>query len=287
MRNYCRNKVLILTLICQKPLKTGNPYIIPTFVKVLVSMQLTTDMKNTCSRVFLMASLLWMSGCSMDESAKDNFSIFSYSFDFSQSHHGWQAGFSDYPAGPDDSVFFELKHAYTDEPAYLAESRKSIMISGNNHSDDLFMYLKKKLDGLKPSAEYTLTFDIEFASNARAGQIGIGGAPGESVFLKVGATAIEPKSIVERGNFIMNIDKGNQADGGADMIKIGNIVSPGDNDGFSHTTVRSSSTYTKPYVVRTNSDGEIWLIVGTDSGYEGVTTLYYTKINVVFSASKQ
>jgi hypothetical protein len=35
--------------------------------------------------------------------------------------------------------------------------------------------------------------------------------------------------------------------------------------------------------VRTDSNGRAWVFVGTDSGYEGVQTLYYTKIKLFFS----
>lgn len=31
--------------------------------------------------------------------------------------------------------------------------------------------------------------------------------------------------------------------------------------------------------------GEIWLIIGTESGFEGITTVYYTRVNVVFSGT--
>ena len=39
------------------------------------------------------------------------------------------------------------------------------------------------------------------------------------------------------------------------------------------------------YVAKTNSDGELWLIVGTDATVEGTAKVFYTRITVVFSAS--
>ena len=32
--------------------------------------------------------------------------------------------------------------------------------------------------------------------------------------------------------------------------------------------------------VTTSDDGTLWLVVGTDSGFEGITTLYYDRISV-------
>lgn len=257
---------------------------LPTFDLGLVSMVMKTDMKHVCSRVLIVLVMVAMA-CTMDEGTKDDFLIFSSAFDFNESDHGWKHGFSDYPAGPDDSVFFELQYAYTEEPSNLNSGRKAIMLSGNNHSDDLFMFIKKKITGLKSRTNYTLTFDVDFICNAKAGYVGIGGAPGESVFLKVGASKIEPKSVIENGSFVMNIDKGNQSESGEDMIKIGNIASPSETD-YSRLTLSNSSAAKDRFVTTTNAAGELWLIVGTDSGYEGVTTMYYSKINVVFSASK-
>ncbi len=207
--------------------------------------------------------------------------IFSFEYDFEDSTQGWTHGFADYPAGPDDSTFYELQYEHATCPA---GGGKAIMLSGNNHSDDLFMYIKRNITGLRPDADYTLTFELEMASNAPHGSVGTGGSPGESVFVKVGATAIEPRSVVENGKFVMNIDKGNQAEGGEDMVVIGDIATDAPTAVYSLINRKNSPPATStPLIGRTNSQGELWLIVGTDSGYEGITKLYYTHIFVVLS----
>src|SRR5436190_11851118 len=128
------------------------------------------------SRFLLLWTFILSNACS--HSSDDGFSIFSNTYDFSESQHGWEPGFSDYPVT--DSAWCELKFDYIGQPSNLTESKKSIMLSGNNHSDDLFMYIRKKLTGLQPDANYTVVFDVEFASNAPTGAVGAGGAPGES-----------------------------------------------------------------------------------------------------------
>jgi hypothetical protein len=142
------------------------------------------------------------------------------------------------------------------------------------------MFLKKKLTGLQPNTDYTITFDVEVASNAYAGNTS--GSPGETVFLKVGATDIEPKSVIDKGKFVMNIDKGNQAESGIDMVTIGDIAVPG--SGVYVKINRTNASTDRPLEVTSNNKGELWLIVGTDSGYQGVTTLYYTTISIVLSS---
>jgi hypothetical protein len=224
--------------------------------------------------------LAFTSGCSFDDGL--GFSIFSNSSDFSTDLQGWVGDFADYPIGVDDSSFYELRFEYTDRPSNLGPVQKAIMLSGNNHSDDLFMFIKKKINGLQPNTDYTVVFEVELASNAEKNNTGIGGAPGESVYVKAGASIIEPKKIVDGSYYRMNIDKGNQSTDGDDMKVIGNIAVE---SAEYNLITRSNSSQSIPFIVRSSALGELWLIVGTDSGFEGVTTLYYTKINVVFSSS--
>lgn len=240
-----------------------------------------------CSAVLTAVILMVSLSCNEEEPAGD-FQILAYTFDFSASDHGWKHGFADYPAGPEDSSFYELKFSYTSQPSTLTPSKKSIMLSGNNHSDDLFMYIKNLISGLAPGTDYIVTYEVEFASEAEKGSFGIGGSPGESVFLKVGATNIEPQSVIEAGHYKMNIDKGNQAEDGKDMVQIGDISVPENSEGFvltsrSNASYNNNSSYNKPVIVKSNSEGELWLVVGTDSGFEGITTIYYTRISVVLS----
>ena len=35
-----------------------------------------------------------------------------------------------------------------------------------------------------------------------------------------------------------------------------------------------------PIEVKSNDSGELWLIIGTDSGFESTTTIYYNRIKV-------
>jgi hypothetical protein len=235
-------------------------------------------MKAKCW-LFFLGFLILFTGCDLEDD-KLGLTILTQTFDFDESDHAWQHGFSDYPAGPEDSIFFELKYAYSD-----SIGRQAIMLSGNNHSDDLFMFLKKKITGLRPNTNFTLTFEVAFASNAKQGTVGPAGAPGENVYLKVGATSFEPKPVIDQGMYVMNLDKGELSQGGEDMIPIGNVAVPPGTEGFINVT-RTNTTYNgSPFEVTSNDNGEVWLIVGTDSGYEGVTTLFYTSVYVALSSS--
>lgn len=236
-----------------------------------------------CCKNILYLLLIVLSGCSIDDDP--SVSVFTASFDFSESLDGWEADFVDLPAGEDDSAFYELQYAYTALPQNLG-GKKSIMLSGNNHSDDLFMFIKRKITGLAPNTTYTLVFEVEVASNAPQGSVGAGGSPGGSVFLKAGASKAEPAKVVESDRFVLNIDKGNQSMPGMNAIVLGDIAIPSDASDYTLITRSNATSSSSPvFMAQTNNEGDIWLLVGTDSGFEGITTIYYTKINIIFSAS--
>lgn len=222
------------------------------------------------------AALLGLASCIKD---KDSGFKHTYTFEFNQGTHEWKGDFADYPVT--DSVFYELQFAHSPLPAPLNTSVKSLKISGNNHSDDLFMFIKRKITDLAPNTTYDIVFDLELASNAPTNAVGVGGSPGESVRIKVGATTTEPKKIVEGEYYRMNIDKANQSEDGEDMKLIGNI---GVSDTTTVFTLIKRNNRNNHFVAKTNNQGEIWVIIGTESGFEATTTLYYKRIEVIFSA---
>ena len=199
-------------------------------------------------------------------------------FDFSRQDHHWQAGFADFPAGNVDHYGMDSRAEKL--PAPLDTSKLSLMIQAINRSDDVFMFLKKRIPGLPKSTEFSCQFRLAFATNARPGAVGVGGSPAHSVFVKVGAVPFEPLASKANDDHIrMNLDKGNQANGGKDMIVIGDISNELPNS-MDYRVVERKHTG-KPLKVRTSPEGELWLIVGTDSGFEGLTRLYYTHIQIV------
>jgi hypothetical protein len=232
-------------------------------------------MKQTWCILLVITLFSVLVGCNDELKGVD---IFSETYNFAESPNEWMPGFSDFPVG--DSTSYQLKSGYTAEPL---TGQKALMITGNNVGDDLFMFYKRKLRGFRPNTEYILTFEVELLTDLK---VAFTGTADESVYLKVGATAQEPKSVIDESRYVMNIDKGNHSLGGQDMVMIGDIAATS-TSGSDYTLILRSNTdsYSTPCIVRTNSNGELWLIMGTDSGYQGLTTLYYTKVSIVFSAS--
>jgi len=234
---------------------------------------------NWCSVSFFLFICLVFAGCDLSQDDEAALLIWTEDFDFNESHYDWQAGFADYPANPEDSSQFELRFAYT-EPVDSKLTKRSVMLSGKNVNKDLFMYLKRKISHLQPNTDYTITFNVELASDLNA----VLAASGGSVYLKAGASHTEPKSVIEEGSYVMNIDKGNAQSAGEDMILLGDILSVTNTSSYALIN-RNNTMANSRYVARTNSNGEIWLIIGTDSTCEGISRVFYTRIGVVLSAS--
>lgn len=193
--------------------------------------------------------------------------------EFNGDKKGWTAGFSDYPTKQESD--WELEEGIAALPAPLDTQKKGFRISGNNHSDDLFMYFTKKVTGLKANQEYNAGFAIEFASEAPSeGWMGVGGAP-NAVHLGIGAVGTEPKNVVDnQDHYRLNIGKINQASDGKDMKVIGDIGNGTEKQGYK---LLQKSGEIKG---KTDANGNLWLIFGTDSGFEATTTLYYTSVKV-------
>lgn len=201
-----------------------------------------------------------------------------YQFDFNGSDNDWQVGFADYPSG--EESFYELSSQWKQLPAPL-DLINGINISGFNHSDDLFMYVKRELSGLKPYTRYSLTFHLQLATNADSGCAGVGGAPGEAVFVKAGATSFEPVANQEiNGVLRMNVDHGNQSVGGSDAIVIGNLANTQTDCTDSLYELKDFDSSMLSFEVFTDQKGTLWGLFATDSGFEGITSLYYTSIQI-------
>jgi hypothetical protein len=229
-----------------------------------------------------MRSIQWISlllllafACEKEEEKQEDVTLH---YDFETNAEGWTGDFADYPSTNND--FYNLEFERTNLPAPLPETEQGLRIAGSNRSDDLFMFIKKKVDNLPPNVDFNVRFDIELASKEPTNAIGIGGPPGESVYLKAGVVLQEPQKEVNTSDFYqMNIDKGNQSQSGTDMQVLGHI---GVTDTTSVYTLIERNNTSKPFSFRTNDTGSAWICIGTDSGFEGRTELYYNQIKVTF-----
>ena len=224
--------------------------------------------------LFISLITLLFSNCSDDENDTTNPEFVELTFDFQNDIQSWEGDFADYPVGEED--FYELSYELSNLPIPLNTNSGALKQSGNNHSDDLFMFIRKQLNGLEPNTDYKVSFEIEFASDVADGQVGVGGSPGEGVTIKAGATMIKPEKVNQSEFYQMNIDKNNQSVGGSDMVVVGDFSNDTDQNEYTLKNLVANDILT----VSADSSGELWLVVGTDSGFEATTTIYYNLIKV-------
>jgi len=203
-------------------------------------------------------------------------------FDFRQGAQGWEAGFAEYsPQTGGMMLGGEIRPL----PSELGINGTGYYLQGMNHSDDLFMFLDHRLgtgDGVVPGQEYRVMFSIVLASSAPSDAAGIGGAPGESVYLKAGASPVEPETYLDSVTeyYVINVDKGSGNSGGGIAASVVGNIANGLSAEEDPRYVSLKLQHEHEYTVNAGPDGQLWLLVGTDSGFEGLTAIYYQSISV-------
>ena len=203
-----------------------------------------------------------------------------FAFDFRRGPQGFIAGFADYP--PAHAAIYELTADYRALPAPLGP-HSALFISGINRSDDLFMFFKGPIDGLRPDVPYGVAVSLEIATSTPAGCVGVGGAPGESVWIKAGAAAVEPLPVRDGTYLRMNIDIGSQSRGGAQAVVLGNVANSRSCEQPRRWERKSFPGRTTPEPISVSPDGRAWLLFGVDSGFEARTEIYFTQASVTFT----
>lgn len=242
----------------------------------------------SCLSILLILPL-W-SGCSLfgsESSYNPEVEPGVYRFDFETEAQGWTPIFVGYFVGGEEG--FNLSVDHRSLPEQIDGEQKGLFISGDNQSDGLGMHFKRRIEGLEANTLYRLTFEVEIASQVGSGCGGLGGSPGESVNVVAAALSTEPAKTKE-GN-VYDFNKAVQKElrlpyDQSQPPVLGNIAndlsceeSLDRGQPFRLKRLESTSDY---WTVRTDEAGRAWLLVGTSSGFEGITSLYYNEITVYF-----
>ena len=238
-------------------------------------------------RKLIMAMVIttaFLSGCAKAEDKKNDAPTvtlpITYSYDFEEDEEGFEAIFSDYHDDGNNYESYEMKSDYTSIPV-TGVSSKGLYIKSMNRSDDIFMGYVKEITGLLKDQSYTFDISFQLATNVDAGGFGIGGSPGTAVYIKAGMVTEKPE--MEKDEIgvyrFTNLDTGSQASGGKDLLQIGNVEKPEENwvEGFMFKSFSTTVT------AKTNSEGSIYLMIGSDSGFEGLTEYYIDDVSIVIN----
>lgn len=205
-------------------------------------------------------------------------------YDFNRSAHGWRVGFADYAGDQlEDPVA-----RWGDLPEGVAG--RGWVVGATNRSDDLIMFLTKTLDrrdGIIAGANYVMSFDVRFASNAPNGSGGIGGPEGEAVWLKLGGSGTPFATSGELNE--LNADIGDQAESGPAASSSGSIANGLNADELEpgqrpYLTLQRQHTHT--FAVQASPHGQLYAFVGTESGYEGRTVVGFRRVEMTLRTSR-
>jgi len=227
-------------------------------------------MKNSVATILF--GLIIITGCQ----PKDEPPYFrEISYNFNDNIQSWKVMFSDYPVGEEE--FYELESGFVKLPEPLDTTLNAVLISGNNHSDDLFSYMYVPLTGLAPNTTYQTSFLVHLASNVATNSVGIGGSP--DLAFGVGALDTVPVNNIDESNWYRpNFEVRLQSSLSNEIMQaVGTI---GVTDTTTVYTAISRNNFYNPMQLTSNADGMLYLLVGWDSGFEGKTAIYIKTVIV-------
>ncbi len=204
------------------------------------------------------------------------------SYFFERGAHQFTPLFVDLPAQGQD--IYELDFDYETLPDPLGR-RRGLRLTGHNRSDDLAMLITAPVGGLLPDRVYRAEVELELASNVPSGCAGVGGSPGDSVYVKLGVVGQKPEAVaVDEGPETMlraNIDIGSQSQDGPQVHVVGTLANRQSCEDLSAAQWQLKTLVTtRPLAARSDAEGRIWVLAGTDSAFEGLTEYYLTALRL-------
>lgn len=207
-------------------------------------------------------------------------------FSFATGRDGFTSDIADYAPGQetgDQGIRFVSEHRRLPPPL---DNRFGLLLGGTNRSDDLFMFIWREVSGLAPNRLYRVDVDVTIATNIGRNCAGVGGSPGEGVVIKAGASPVRPATSLVNGTFRVNFEKDRNPlpIGGDQVVTIGNFENSTEicSDG-AYELKKLSSTGTRSGMVTSDASGRLWLVIGTDSGFEARTDIYYLEGAATFT----
>lgn len=172
-----------------------------------------------------------------------------------------------------------------------------LLVQGNNHSDDMDMYIVRELsaaDGIEPNTTYEVRFTrYGYAANAALLASGVGGGPDLSIEGTV--TVTDPLEYVLDdvvGNPHIRHPEGVLTAAPVGLGSTGVCLSPGSGmflpgtprcpAGRAPFVLQESALSTRPasQTVTTNADGRLWVMVGGHSGFEGYSAYFHRYLSI-------
>ena len=201
------------------------------------------------------------------------------------SSQGWEFGIADIPLDTTglDTIGFEASVVAI--PNSLSGGT-GIRLAANDPRKDVFLYIKERFGPLRPSTSYTIFFSMSMIVENLIDTTLLDQSL--DLFLKVGVSREEPIAVETMDStqlgypgYTLNLDKGNGNVDGEDFLSVGAIPIP--------EIPGAPSEVLEPPVFNiqatTDSDGFLWICIGTDSQSGIRHAVYYEGLLIDFFPS--
>jgi hypothetical protein len=227
------------------------------------------EVKRMKKMIGIIVVLMLVSGCT--SGAKTT------KFTFESGNEGFEHIYADYHDDGNNLTTYEM--LWGKEKPTIENATTALFIQGMNRSDDLFMGYVKKLTGLKSMTEYTFKITFVIGTVAEAGSIGVGGSPAESVYVKAGIVDKQPAiAMDDQGVYRLNVDIGNQSQGSDKVKVVSTMAKPeGSKEGYVYKEMEVEVD------AKADASGTVYLLIGTDSAFEGLTKYYLDNVTVLYN----
>gem|GEM_PF-833104 len=230
--------------------------------------------------LLLLISPFLLAGCDVLESDAP---VTTFEYDFTQSDHNWEAFISNYSNA--DLQQLDFTTDYTNLPSPLSSSENAHFVHAENHPEGFKILYRKQIDGLEPFTPYQIRYTIRFATDVPSGCDEIGEPAGEDVRVLARSHVVKPDTTNIQGfdfENILNIQHLENPQTWLNESTIGDITNTrgcSESRQFEMKEIRTRSNFDS---LTADSNGRVWLMFGTHTGYQGSTSLYYTYFKAEF-----
>ncbi len=231
-----------------------------------------------------LAFIIFLSGCLTSNDEPSNPLLISRTV-FAEDAEGWEAQFSEYEPGLEDS----LKLSFTHDKFMASESIgevTAVVQSGYATNSDLYMFIKRQISGFKPNTSYSVVFTLELFAQLNEDFSGDLSEDDNGSFLKAAVYTEEPDTLIVddvdhpgKKIVITNFDKGNDQTVGPNMALIGKLE---------HTSLNESpllligTSEGDDLFGTTDSEGKMWMMIGVDTNQPLDQSIFYSFIGIEF-----
>lgn len=196
-----------------------------------------------------------------------------FNYDFQNGTNGWMGGL----AGIDGDTLtdgFDINYVHADY-SLNDSSNNGIYLTCSTKNDNMFMYTTKKLssrDGLSPLTNYEVDLNFEISSNENTNNT----IPMDRLFIKAAVANIQPSiEVIEKGynNYFFINPNTEDASRKISLTTLGNADMP-------NKDANGIKTFQQSFNATTDSNGDMWVIIGVDSDYKGNGSLFLDNIKI-------